>query len=224
MKELEEELIKRQTYVHVWARFTLGGSTGSSSISTKKEVEIISKFGLLVTCIIGCNIALKMALSSSKATMCQFSFWQAMIEALVKRNMSKSQHTKFGEFYIVQNWKPTYEWTRVRMSHKLKMSSHRVPQHLFGYILVGHHGYPSPQKCYHNHFIYILARHLYAPPSVVHTSLCIPHLGTWIYIRVYIEVPKFYYLQQWIRSVLATLPFLKYYLKKDKPDISTTWP
>jgi hypothetical protein len=103
MKELEEEPIKRQTYVHVRARFTLGGSIGSSSSSTKRAVGIISEFGLLVTCIIGCNIALKMASSSSKATMCQFSFQQAMIEALVKRYMSKPQHTKFGEFYIVQN-------------------------------------------------------------------------------------------------------------------------
>jgi hypothetical protein len=84
MMKLEEIPIKRQTYVHVQMHFFLARSTSSSSSSTKGAVGKTFEDTMLVAQIIGCNIALKMASSSSKATMCQFKFRQAMIEAPVK--------------------------------------------------------------------------------------------------------------------------------------------
>jgi hypothetical protein len=81
MMEHEENPIRGQTYVHVRMRFTLGGSSGSSSSSTKEAVGITSEGAVLVARIIGCKIALKMASSASKATMCRFNFRQAVIEA-----------------------------------------------------------------------------------------------------------------------------------------------
>jgi hypothetical protein len=104
MMKLEEIPIKRQTYVHVQMHFFLARSTSSSSSSTKGAVGIISKVAELVACIIGYNIALKMASSTSKATTCRFNFRQAVTEVLVKRLMSKSQHIQFlnrnGTIYL----------------------------------------------------------------------------------------------------------------------------
>jgi hypothetical protein len=83
MMKLEEIPITRQTYVHVRMCFFLVGSTGSSS-SSVGAVGIGFEDTVLVARIIGCNIALNMASSASKDTMCRLRFHQAMIEAPVK--------------------------------------------------------------------------------------------------------------------------------------------
>jgi hypothetical protein len=69
-KKLEEKPITRRTYIHAQPYFTLGKSIGSSSSSTKEVVGIISEVIALVAHIIGCNIALKTASSTSNATTC----------------------------------------------------------------------------------------------------------------------------------------------------------
>jgi hypothetical protein len=84
MMKLDEIPIRGQIYVHVQMHFFLARSTSSSS-SSIGAVGIGSEDTMLVARIIGCNIALNMASSASKATMCRLTFRQAMIEAPVKK-------------------------------------------------------------------------------------------------------------------------------------------